>query len=66
MFYLNYWFTLSETLQKGRGYSIVFIISLIIIIIIILLSSFNIVTIEIAGVLNREELSNGSINMFSH
>ena len=42
------------------------IISLIIIIIIILLSSFKIVTIEIAGVLNRAGLSNGSINMFSH
>ena len=43
-----------------------FIISLIIIIIIILLSSFKIVTIEIAGVLNRAGLSSGSINMFSH
>ena len=42
-----------------------FIISLIIIII-ILLSSFKIVTIEIAGVLNRAGLSSGSINMFSH
>ena len=42
------------------------IISLIIIIIIILLSSFKIVTIEIAGVLNRAGLSSGSINMFSH
>ena len=50
-----------------------FIISLIIIIIIIiiiysllLLSSFKIVAIEIAGVLNRAGLSSGSINMFSH
>ena len=49
-----------------------FIISLIIIIIIIiiyfflLLSSFKIVAIEIAGVLNRTGLSSGSINMFSH
>ena len=43
------------------------IISLIIIIIIIiLLSSFKIVTIEIAGVLNRAGLSSGAINMFSH
>ena len=45
-----------------------FIISLIIIIIIIniLLSSFKIVTIEIAGVLNGAGLSSGAINMFSH
>ena len=48
-----------------------FIISLIIIIIIIiyfllLLSSFKIVAIEIAGVLNRAGLSSGSINMFCH
>ena len=45
-----------------------FIISLVIIIIIIylLLSSFKIVIIEIAGVLNRTGLSSGSINMFSH
>ena len=42
------------------------IISLIIIIIIILLSSFKIVTIEIAGVLNGAGLSSGAINMFSH
>ena len=39
---------------------------IIIIIIIILLSSFKIVIIEIAGVLNRAGLSSGSINMFSH
>ena len=49
-----------------------FIISLIIIIIIIiiyfllLLSSFKVVAIEIAGVLNRAGLSSGSVNMFSH
>ena len=49
-----------------------FIISLITIIIIIiiyfllLLSSFKIVAIEIAGVLNRAGLSSGAINMFSH
>ena len=48
-----------------------FIISLIFIIIIIininiLLSSFKIVTIEIAGVLNGAGLSSGAINMFSH
>ena len=28
MFHLNYWFTISETLQKGRGQSIIFIFSL--------------------------------------
>ena len=48
-----------------------FIISIIIIIIIIiyfllLLSSFKVVAIEIAGVLNRAGLSSGSVNMFSH
>ena len=45
---------------------IISLIIIIIIIIIILLSSFKIVTIEIAGVLNRAGLSSGSINMFSH
>ena len=37
---------------------------IIIIIIIILLSSFKVMTIEIAGVLNRAGLSSGAINMF--
>ena len=49
--------------------SLIFIIIIIIIIIIninILLSSFKIVTIEIAGVLNGAGLSSGAINMFSH